>query len=505
MSTRTRPTRKPARKYQHFLESLESRIFLSVSDAEYAQIRAMYPDLALPANKSAYNIIEITANNLNESAIKDAITAAGNSTANDLIVVRTTATQNKITLNGSELFIRVNAASRGSVTIVSLGTTPLTIDANQESSVFYIGYNADVTLAGLTITNGLTEFYGGGIFNSGTLTVAHSTIENNWALGVYEYARSVRNDKYENGRYVYTYYNYYYTGTASGGGICSMGELTITSSTITGNGTIAGPEPYQDHVVGTTRYYYYYTDDHTGGGIYSDGQLTVNNSTISGNTTGGQGGGIYSDSSDLLTVTNSNITGNKASSDGGGIYSSSSDMSMITNSNITENTTYNNGGGIHNTGKLTVIDSTIKGNTASATSSLGSGGGICNIGSSSTLTVLHSDITENVAYWSGGGICSFSGTVNITNSTFTGNMTTYSVNGGGIQNHSGSTMNVTDSTFTGNKSYDGGGIANSGTMTVTNSTFTGNIAYKLYNGSDLAVQRGLCFFHCGMQHRQRFR
>ena len=76
-----------------------------------------------------------------------------------------------------------------------------------------------------------------------------------------------------------------------------------------------------------------------GGGIDNSGTLTVSGCTIANNSAFGDGGGIYDDFQAVLTVVDSTITGNSA--------------------------TY--GGGVLTDGNVTVSNSTIEGNTASVT------------------------------------------------------------------------------------------------------------------------------------------
>jgi hypothetical protein len=96
------------------------------------------------------------------------------------------------------------------------------------------------------------------------------------------------------------------------------------------------------------------------------------------------------------------------------------------------------------------------------------GGGIDNSG---TLMVTNSTFSGNSASLGGGGILN-GGNLTVTNSTFSGNSAD---DGGGILN--GGNLTVTNSTFNGNLAGgDGGGIFNSGSLTVTNSTFSGNTA-----------------------------
>ncbi len=118
----------------------------------------------------------------------------------------------------------------------------------------------------------------------------------------------------------------------------------------------------------------------------------------------------------------------------------------IENGNASES----GGGGIYNQGGLTLTNSTILGNSATAGSS---GGGIYN-----------------------------SGALTLTNSTFAGNST--SNLGGAVYNFLRSTATVINSTFSGNSAPNGygGGIYNSGALTLTNSTFAGNSASNFGGG-----------------------
>ena len=128
---------------------------------------------------------------------------------------------------------------------------------------------ADLTISGLTITNGnVTDSsggdisgLGGGIFNDGTLTVTNSTLSGNSATAVGSGISGL------------------------GGGIFNTGTLTVTNSTLSGNSATG---------VGSGI-------GGLGGGIFNDlGTVTVTNSTMSGNSAtavggafGGLGGGIY--------------------------------------------------------------------------------------------------------------------------------------------------------------------------------------------------------------------
>lgn len=174
-----------------------------------------------------------------------------------------------ISLAGGEIQIVKN------LTISGPGANVLTVKNTKgkglNSRVFFT--SATVALSGLTITGGDVIGFGsagvgGGIFNSGTLSVTNSTISGNMV-------------------------------DADGGGIFNdRGTVNVTNSTISGNVAIGG------NFAGI------------GGGIFNGGTLSVTNSTISGNQASGGGGGIYADG-DVVNVTNSTISGNMAASGGG--------------------------------------------------------------------------------------------------------------------------------------------------------------------------------------------
>jgi len=119
------------------------------------------------------------------------------------------------------------------------------------------------------------------------------------------------------------------------------------------------------------------------------------------------------------------------------------------------------------------------------------------ISSSGTLTVTNSTFSGNSARDDGGGIFS-SGTLTVSNSTFSGNSArgrpvfggTFSGGYGGAIFSSG-TLTVTNSTFSDNSANQGGGVFNAGVLTVTNSTFSGNVGRHggggIYNDSGTVI------------------
>ena len=168
--------------------------------------------------------------------------------------------------------------------------------------VFTISPGANVTISGLTISNGsatgsFPANAGGGILNNeATLVINDSVITGNTAN--------------------------------SGGAISNLGTLTINNSSLTNNsGTDTGGA-----IANST------------GGTQS-AVLNIRNSTIANNSTPNSGGGIFNIGQ--ASLTNSTVSGNSASS-GGGI-NNANPMSLI-NVTVTNNSATAQGGGITNPG-----------------------------------------------------------------------------------------------------------------------------------------------------------
>jgi len=117
------------------------------------------------------------------------------------------------------------------------------------------------------------------------------------------------------------------------------------------------------------------------------------------------------------------------------------------------------------------------------------GGGIEVRLDSGTITVTNNTFSGNSGVW-GGGVMTYlrsEGTITVTNNVFSGNSANDYANsangyGGGVfaHLHSG-TITITNNIFSGNSADHGGGVwvyLTSGTLTITNNTFSGNSATK---------------------------
>jgi hypothetical protein len=221
-----------------------------------------------------------------------------------------------ITLTSGELLI--NKA----LTIQGPGAAQLTISGGNASRVFDVTSSQPVVLAGLTVSNGVSAATGGGIYNTGTLTVNQCTISGDQARGL-----------------------------ARGGGIFNSGVLWVSGSTI--SNSVA----------------------RQGGGIFNQGMLTANGCTVSGNR-GSFGGGICNER--WLTASGCTVSGNRGSS-GGGIYNleGGSYRFALTDCTLSENVG-GAGGGLYDLVIGVGIDDTLTNCTISLNSatSFEGGGGI---------------------------------------------------------------------------------------------------------------------------------
>ncbi len=175
------------------------------------------------------------------------------------------------------------------------------IDGGGVDRVLQVGDSGNLTLNGITIQGGAPPQYadGGGILNTGTLSLINSRMQSNQ------------------------------THSGSGGAIQNDGSLTITTSIITAN----------------------LANDGAGGGIDNGGLLTVIDSTINNNiaTNGVVGGGGIHNEGGTVTLQRVTLSGNQAVSGGGFDNRSSGGVATVLDSTISGNYAIYDGGGIANT------------------------------------------------------------------------------------------------------------------------------------------------------------
>jgi hypothetical protein len=231
-------------------------------------------------------------------------------------------------------------------------TSPVTINGNGSTiardasagpfRIFYVETTGGLELNGVTVAGGMasTPFFvpgfGGGIFNSGAVSLVDSAV-----LGC--------------------------SAKDSGGGIANdiYGTLTVARSAFTGNS--AG---------------------YAGGALYSYspyGHVAVRDSTFSGNTATSLGGGLANlQSQDGTSVSGSTFQGNTADT-GGALFTEFNATTTLTNSTFFDNHATSSGGGAYTNGILAATNVTISANSAT-----GSGGGLFNTpyGSTTLLNTI---------------------------------------------------------------------------------------------------------------------
>ncbi|WP_119674005.1 beta strand repeat-containing protein [Deinococcus sp. RM] len=378
----------------------------------------------------------------------------------------------------------------------------------------------------------LNQGDGGGIFNKGTLLLSGGSVSLNKAAyvggGISSGTGSVTTistGKVDGNRTTYpvttTNGGTYGSG---GGGIYSLGDLTITGGSVSGNaasmfgGGIAVVSTCVDEGCTTLRRPAF----HLTGGVIENNEQT--------DTTGvGGGGGLWSNAANIITggairanradygaglnasfdtaFTGGELSGNAARfAGGGGLFLTQGPVYRIGGAaRINGNTAVASGGGIQvgRSAQLTMDGGSISGN--SVTGTVDGGGGV-RITSGSTFNLAAGDIKGNTAVKTGGGI-TVNGTVNMTGGSITGNTVTSRTEGqgggGGIRLYAGASVTASGGTISNNTAWFGGGVETNGafqtsptsTFVLSGATVSGNRADGMdgggfWNDGQLTIQSG---------------
>ncbi len=345
---------------------------------------------------------------------------------------------------------------------------------------------AQLTLNDLTIRDGFTTGFGGGINNLGALTLNNCMVTANSGgqgggihnTGVLETNGGEISDNIG-------------TGGNGGGGIYSQGanaDVTLTGTLMSGNTTVGAGGAIRNQTSGSGTGGFFTIVDSIiernsaiginghGGAIEDSGRMSISGSTIRHNTTSGDGGGIRSSngSGRFLTITDSAIHDNAAGANGGGLRMSFSDINL-SGLQVHDNSA-TNGAGIYiattsSDHLVNLSDCSLQGNEAS-----GDGGGIFN--GRATVNISRCRIADNVAGGRGGGLLNSNvATLTLTDSTVDGNTAT--LDGGGA--YTATFLVLERSTVSNNTSETGhgGGIMNTqvgARVWAVNSTISGNVA-----------------------------
>jgi CSLREA domain-containing protein len=271
---------------------------------------------------------------------------------------------------------------------------------------------------------------------------------------------------------------------AAGEDAAAGGDLDLTAAGLTITGAGAGSTIIQ-RGGGTFRVFDVISGSHSISGVtVQNGQgeggdgggvrvafgasLTLADSRVAGNTAVQYGGGIHNDGT--LTVRNSTISGNDASAGtlGGGISAGFGGVTNVYRSAISGNTAgaFGLGGGIRTRGPVTVVNTTISGNTAS------DGGGISIIDPGSAA-IDSSTIASNI----GSGLL-VSGTTFLSNSIIANNSVDCNVSAGmnslGYSLESGNSCGLNGLGDLVNTDPQLGGLGNNGGPTQTHAPLPGS-------------------------------
>jgi N-acetylneuraminic acid mutarotase len=242
-------------------------------------------------------------------------------------------------------------------------STPVTVSGNHAGRVFAVDAGVQATIDSLVVTQGeLDNDVGGGIANSGTLTLKNSSILGNSAY--------------------------------LGGGIDNVGTLTANNCTFTGNtasyfgGAFADSD--NSFALSGTQTFIHCTfannSGHDAAAINSGGNLTVSDCTFTGNTVPSFGGAISA--AGHATIGSSTFSGNSATI-GGAINFGDGTLSL-SDCTVSSNSAVVGGGVETNNSNTNVSGCTFSGNTAP------NGGDINNgyFGGNSVLTVTDTTLSS---------------------------------------------------------------------------------------------------------------
>jgi hypothetical protein len=300
----------------------------------------------------------------------------------------------------------------------------VTLSGRNLSRLFSVPTGVTLNLQQLTLANGSANL-GGAIYNAGNMEIIDSILMNNQSAG------------------------------GPGGGIYNDGKLKITNNRLTGNVAEQG----------------------LGGAIYNAGVLSIQNSTLSNNYGELGGGGIVNSGSAVITQ---DTFINNSGDNGGGLENRGT--ATVTDSSILSNiTTHGMGGGVHNTGQLTILESTLAGNSSAARQN---GGGLANQGNAKIIDSLF--INNTAPDGLGAGIYN-SGQMTLVADTLASNQTGFGW-GGGIYSTMTGSLNITNSTFSGNfGGHDGGSLYIGGSAMLLNSTFYNNFPNSIVNSGSANI------------------
>ena len=388
--------------------------------------------------------------------------------------------------------------------------------------VFLINHNVNLTLDGLSLTDGVGDgTYGGGAIymdqasstlnclnctianntspinsgaiyvTAGTLAFTNSTFSNNIGTGTSSFGGALY---VKNGSLTCKGCTFSENSSVNNGGAVWMETMSkadfidcdFTSNVCTANlaGAICLSKANPLNITGGT---FKGNSAPNGGCIYNNAASTINitgTKFIDNKATAGVAGVFYckDNSGPIINIENAEFTGNTATAEGSAIFFKNGTWT-VTNTAFNNNTSVSNGGAIYaHTGTLTLKGGSFSGNK---TTSGSVGGGAIYVTTNAKLSVDGTTFSENSAQKTGstgagkGGAICIANTAatshTIKNATFTANTDALA---GGALFIDAKAVEIDGCTFEGNSANGHGGAVyatGAATFTVKNSTFEENV------------------------------
>ncbi len=366
------------------LEILEARELLSVSVGEYAAIRNAYEEFALPASINDVNVIEIRAEDLSVSSLKDAIELAGSTKKDDLIVARTTNDINVVSFAkpSDQLTIELDQDIFGKTTIVALGPKQLVVDAKNLARTLTLAAGS-LNLGNVVLKNGNAANYGGVLFNKGELTLKNCAISGGTCADQ-DYGSNARSS----GSLIAI--NSSITNAAGGNAVYATGATSFTNCSIESNAgvgvyveseetaTFQNVSISKNGSYGLVNKYGFVQlsecelSENGNAGLLNSGDVEMSQCVVSYNG----GAGVVNQSfqtgetpfSPTISIDRTKIIGN-ANVKGAGVYNVGGKLSL-SNCEISQNVAEESGGGVYceflqgYNNLSTIVNCTIAGNAA---------------------------------------------------------------------------------------------------------------------------------------------
>ena len=326
------------------------------------------------------------------------------------------------------------------------GSSPadVIIDASNLGSSAIIA-SGDFALIGISVTGGSAS-YGGGIFAD--IDGTNISLDNVW-------------------------FNNNIADTDGGAVYLRNGTLTATN----------------------TLFQFNSADDGNGGAIFSGTSATISDSSFAGNSASGNGGAIAS----YGTLTSSaNVFGNNSANNGGAISIEGGALALGSSNNdvFNQNSATRNGGAIYESlSNLNVLDSDFFTNVAgdSAGGFAGNGGAIYSDRSAAIRGGFYAfnEAVEGDGVPGKGGAIFYNGNLSLVNAGIGASSAGV---GGGLYGTTNGNATISGAIIGSNDAGDsgtaGGAIGGSGTLEITNSTLSGNTASGNGNGAGIGLLAG---------------